>query len=238
MRAEFLKIRSMPTPMWCLISVVICFVLGFAGVVHWGLGDDADAADIAIGIPTLIVSIIFGVWVMGVEFGQNTLRQALTADPRRGRLVAYKIAVIVICVSFLTAAFYLLSLPLYNLAGGGSVDAEILIRAGLSALVNNVTYALVGFAFALITSSMAGGITMALVFVFVIDSVTSLVSWTEDLAMGPALSSISAEITGTNSDPFGDTVEKMNTQDVIVVAAWLVVLIGLGTLRFYRSEVK
>lgn len=238
MRAEFLKIRSMPTPMWCMISVLVCFLLGIAGVAKWGLGVNADAADIAIGIPTLIASIIFGVWMMGVEYGQNTLRQALTANPRRGRLVAIKLLVTVVCVVAVTAALYLLSLPIYNLAGSGSVETEALLRAASGAIMNNLAYALVGFAFAMITASMAGGITMALVFVFVIDSIVSLWSFSENLAMGPALSSLTEKVTGVDQGVFGDTLDQANVQDVIVVLAWLAVLIGLGTLRFYRSEVK
>ncbi|MGK2933353.1 MAG: hypothetical protein ACSLFD_11435 [Solirubrobacterales bacterium] len=241
MRAEFLKIRSMPTPMWCLIALGVCFVLGIVAVIKWGVGEGSDAADVAIGVPSVIASIIFGVWMMGVEFGQNTLRQALTADPRRSHLIVSKLAVTIFCVAGITAFLYLISIPAYELASSGhdgSTDTEAVFRAGLAALVNNVAYAIVGFAFAMITASMAGGITIALVFVFVIDSVTSIVSWTEDYAMGPALTSVTEEITGVQTEIFGETAGSMSAQDVVVVIAWLVGLVALGSLRFIRSEVK
>jgi len=241
MRAEFLKIRSMPTPMWCGIALAVCFVLGLAVVIWKGPGDGSDAADFAIGLPSVIASIIFGVWIVGVEFGQNTLRQALTADPRRGRLIANKLMVAVLVVTLVTAGLYLLSVPVYGLASSGhdgSIPTETVLRSGLSAVVGNVAYTIVGAAFAFITASMAGGVTMALVFIFVIDTVTSIFSWTEDFAFGPALGSITEEISGIHTEVFGDVTEKMNAQDVIVVIAWLVLLVGLGTLRFFRSEVK
>ena len=44
------------------------------------------------------------------------------------------------------------------------------LQYGLAALVNNLIYATVAFALALITRSMAGGMALALVFAFVIDS--------------------------------------------------------------------
>ncbi|MBK5233616.1 MAG: hypothetical protein JJE13_11630 [Thermoleophilia bacterium] len=241
MRAEFLKIRSMPTPMWCLIGLLICFVLGFAGVIWLGPGEDGGATGLAIEIPTAIASIIFGVWMFGVEFGQNTLRQALTADPRRGRLILVKLLVTLLCVALVTALLFLLSLPLYDLAASGhegSIGADALAHIALAAIVLNVVYATVGFAFALIAASMAGGITLALIFLFVIDTVTSIVSWTNDYAMGPALSAITDNIRPFGTDFLGDAVTNVTAHDVIVVIAWLVVLIGLGSLRFIRSEVK
>ncbi|MBK8295536.1 MAG: hypothetical protein IPK93_12595 [Solirubrobacterales bacterium] len=241
MRAEFWKIRSMPTPMWCLVALLICFVLGFASVLHWGPGEGSDAADLAVGLPTMIASIVFGVWIFGVEFGQKTLRQVLTADPRRGRLILNKLVVMVVFVAGITALLYLLSFPLYNLASTGqeSIDADALARAGLAAVILNLAYALLGFAFALITASMAGGITMALVFIFVIDTVVSILPWgLDDYAMGPALGSIADNVAGHQTDFVGDAVSQVSTQDYVVVIVWLVVLIGLGSLRLFRSEVK
>lgn len=241
MRAELLKIRSMPTPMWCLIALIICFVLGIAGVARWGPGEDAGAADIAVGLPTLIAAVIFGVWMVGVEYGQHTLRQVLTADPRRGRLILAKLTVTVLVVTLVTAGLYLLSLPVYHLAASGhegSIPTETVLRAGLAAIVGNLAYAIVGFAFALITASMAGGITMALVFIFVIDTVTSLISRVEDFAMGPALGDVTENISGLGTDIFGETVSKATAQDVIVVLVWLAGLVALGSLRFIRSEIK
>jgi ABC-2 type transport system permease protein len=241
MRTEITKIRSLPTPAWCLAIVVTCFLLGIAATVAWGPGEDSSAIDVAVGIPTLIASIVFGVWMFGVEFGQSTLRRTLTADPRRGRLIAIKLLVTLLCVAGVTALLYAAAVPLYDLASSGhdqSIEAGTVARYGASALVSNLVYATVGFAFALITTSMAGGITLTLVFIFVIDTVTSIIPKVGDFAMGPALSAITDNISGYDSDLFGEAISSVGPGDVAIILGWLVGLMLLGCLRFMRSEVK
>ena len=80
-RAELAKVRSMPTPFWCLLAVVVCALLGVAAIWQWGLGADLAGDRLALGFPLAIASIVFGVWIFGVEYGQNTLRRTLSADP-------------------------------------------------------------------------------------------------------------------------------------------------------------
>lgn len=241
MRAEMLKVRSMPTPLWCLIAVLVCFVLGLAGTLAWGPGEDSGVIDIAIGIPTFISSIVFAVWMFGVEHGQNTLRQSLTADPRRGHLILVKFMTMLFWVILITALLFLLAYPLYELASHGhdeSLQFENVARYGLAAVISNAAWATVGFAFAMITASMAGGITMTLVFIFVIDSVIDAISQISDYAMGPALTGLTDNIAGYESDIFGDQVVGAGATEVVIVVAWLAGLMILGILRFRNSEIK
>lgn len=241
MRAEMLKVRSMPTPMWCLIAVVVCFVLGAIATFFWGPGSDSGAIDVAVGVPTMIASIVFGVWMVGVEYGQNTLRRTLTADPRRLRLVLNKLAVMLFLVVLVTTVFHLLALPVYDLAAqshDNGVSAADVKDIALADLLNNFVYSIVAFAFALITASMAGGVTMALVFIFVIDTVVSIVPKVENIAMGPALEKVGSSLRGTNAGLFGESIDAAHASDVLIVAGWLIVLMVLGALRFMRSDVK
>ena len=241
MRAELKKVRSLPTPMWCLIAVLVCFLIGVGATIIWGPGEDAAAIDGAISLPTLVAAIVFGVWIVGVEYGQNTLRRTLTADPRRVRLIVAKLASMLLVVVLVTVMLHLVALPLFDLAAQGhdqSIRAEDVKDIALAALLNNVAYAIVGFAFGLITASMAGGITMTLVFVFVIDSLISIVPKVGNLAMGPALEKISSSLRGIDTGLFGDEIGTAHTSDVMIVAAWLVGLVVLGSLRFVRSDVK
>lgn len=241
MRAELVKMRSMPTPAWCLAAVVICFLLGIAATIAWGPGEDADSIDVAVGIPTMIASIVFGVWMFGVEFGQNTLRRTLTADPRRGRLIAVKLLVTLLTIAAVTAILYAAAVPIYDLASSGhdqSIDAGTAARYGAAGLINNLVYATIGFAFSLITASMAGGITMTLVFIFVIDTVTAIIPKVGDFAMGPALSAVTDNISGYETDLFGESVSSVGAGDIGIVLGWLIGLMVLGCLRFVKSEVK
>jgi len=242
MSAELLKIRSMPTPLWCLIAVLICFVLGLAGTFAWGTGgDESGVIDLAIGFPLGIASIVFGVWMFGVEFGQNTQRRTLTADPRRFRLVVSKVLALLFCLFLVTTLLHLLALPLYDLAASRhdqSISIQEITRAGLASLLTNVVYALIGMAFSLIVMSMAGGMTIALVFIYIIDTLIPAIPKVGDYAMGPALAELTNNIRGYETDLFGYEIEKAGVTAAIIVAAWVIGLLAIGTFRLIRSDVK
>ena len=242
MRAEFAKVRSMPTPRWCLFAVFLCFCLGLVVTVIWGPGEDAAAPDVAVGFSTAIASIVFGVWIVGVEYGQNTIRRTLTADPRRGRLVISKIIVAAVWVTAVTVFLHLVALPAFNLAASGhdtSVPTELLARYGLASLLNNLVYMLIGVAFALITASMAGGMTLSLVFIFVIDSIFPVIPEVGDYSFGLALTDVLDAIRGIDTEVFGDSGSTHSTPLAsLIVAAWTIGLLMIGIVRFKRSDVK
>ncbi|MEX1219583.1 MAG: hypothetical protein WEB05_04255 [Solirubrobacterales bacterium] len=243
MRAELLKVRSMPTPLWCLLAVCFCALLGLAAVWNWGLGTDLLAFDVAIGFPLAIASIVFGAWIFGVEYGQNTLRRTLTADPRRLRLFFSKFIVAVVLVSLVTVLIHLIALPLYDLAAdrhGQSVEIAEFRDLVLSKLVASLVYVIVGGALVLITGSMAGGVTAALLFIFVVDTVLSLVPEIGDYSLGVALSDVLIAIRPAEDmqNDFFTEGTHPTKEAVAILVAWLVVLGGLGWLRLWRSDVK
>jgi ABC-type transport system involved in multi-copper enzyme maturation permease subunit len=239
MRAELLKVRSMPTPRWCLIIVGICALLGLAAVWEWGLGTELVAFDLAIGFPLAVASIAFGAWIFGVEYGQNTLRRTLTADPRRLRLFFSKFVVAMLLVALVTVVVHLIAFPFYDIAADrhdqGIAVAE-LRDVVLASLVSNLVYVIVGGALVLITGSMAGGVTAALVFIFVIDSVLAVVPEVGDFSLGVALADILLTIRPAQ-DLLGSTVHSTSVA-VAILVGWLVVLAGFGWLRLWRSDVK
>jgi ABC-type transport system involved in multi-copper enzyme maturation permease subunit len=229
----------MPTPRWCLIAVSICALLGLGAVWRWGLGTELLAFDLAIGFPLAIASIAFGAWIFGVEYGQNTLRRTLTADPRRFRLLVSKLLVALLLVAAVTLAIHLIALPFYDLAAdrhGESIAIAEFRDVVLANLVSNLVYVILGGALVLITASMAGGVTAALIFVFVIDTVLGVIPDVGDYTLGVALSDILLAIR-----PSGDLLTEAvhsTAMSVAILAAWLAGLAGLGWLRFWRSEVK
>lgn len=240
MRAELLKVRSMPMPRWCLIVVGICALIGLAAVWRWGLGSDLLAFETAIGFPLAIASIAFGAWIFGVEYGQKTMRRTLTADPRRFRLFASKLVVALILVALVTVVINLVALPLYDLAADRhdqNVAIDEFREMLLSGLVGNLVYVVVGGALVLITASMAGGLTAALIFLFVIDTVLGIAPDVGDYTLGVALTDIFNSIRPTGGELSTDSVHS-TPEAVAILAAWLVGLAGLGWLRLWRSDVK
>lgn len=165
MAAELHKLRSLPTPRWTLIAALALVLLGVAIALFTGDADSRDYVDIAEGIAGLgsgIGSIVIGVWIAGVEYGQGTLRRALAADPRRGRLLASKLAVAVGAAVALTAVVWLataLLLPIAASANGGDSSAGDILEKSVSSLIGNPVYAAVGCAIATLARSMAGGMT-------------------------------------------------------------------------------
>jgi ABC-2 type transport system permease protein len=238
-RAELLKVRSMPTPFWCLVIVSVCALLGLAAVWEWGIDPELATFDIAIGFPLAIASIVFGAWVFGVEYGQNTLRRTLTADPRRLRLFFSKFVVGMLLVALVTVAVHLIALPFYDLAAdrhGESIALADFRDVVLSSLIGNLVYVVVGGALVLVTASMAGGVTAALTFIFVVDNVLAVVPDVGDYSLGVALGDILLAVR-PSQDMFGTSVHSTAVA-VAILAAWLAVVAGLGWLRLWRSDVK
>ncbi len=241
MRAELAKVRSMPTPFWCLGAVVVFALLVVAAIWRWGVEGELETIDIGLGFPLAIASIVFGVWIFGVEYGQNTLRRTLSADPRRLRLFFSKLAVALFLVALVTVLVHLVFFPFYDIAAGRHGDSVPVAEYRdlvLAALVSNLVYVLAGASLALITASMAGGVTAALVFVFIIDVVFGAIPEVGDYSFGFALADVVVGIRGTESG-FGDFDSGHSTQQAaLILTAWLVGLAGLGWLRFWRSDVK
>lgn len=241
MRAEFLKLRSMPTPLWTGIAMLVCFAGGIVATIIWGIGEDNAVLDVAIGVPTMIGSLIIGSWLAGVEFGQNTLRRVLSADPRRIRLVLVKLATLLIVVIGVTVVLMLAGFLLYQLTGSGhpaEMDSELAFRILAACLVTNVTYAVAALALTLLTRSMAGGMTITFVFFFVLDGLLSLIPTVGDYTIGVAQTDIDLAIRQGSEGIFETTTTNSNEVAVIVLAGWLIAFTVTGILRTVKTEVK
>lgn len=241
MRAEFLKIRSMPTPMWTGIALLACFVGGIAATIVWGIGEDNAVLDIAIGVPTMIGSLVLGSWLAGVEFGQNTLRRVLSADPRRVHLVLVKLATLLIVVISVTVVLMLAGVIIYSVTGSGheaGMSTDMALRIAAASLVTNVTYAVSALSLTLLTRSMAGGMTITFVFFFVIDGLLSLIPKVGDYTIGIAQTDIDLSIRQQSEGIFETTATNETTVAVIVLIGWLAIFTVAGIIRTTRTEVK
>jgi len=241
MRTEFLKVRSLPTPLWTGLALLLCFVGGLAASVIWGVGEDNASLEVAVNFPLWIASMVLGVWIAGVEFGQNTMRRVLAADPRRIHLIFSKLAVVLLIIVAATVALDLVGALLYGLAGSGhtySIDSELALRSGAATVLSNLIAAAVGMSLTLLTRSMAGGLTITLVFFFVLDSVLSLIPKVGHYTLGAASGDLTVAISGSTNGNFGEAANLHPATAALVTVAWIVLLFGAGAYRTLQTDVK
>ncbi len=239
MRAELLKIRAMPTPRWCGFAVFATMLIGLAATWRWGLGPDRDVYELTVSFPSSIAATVFGVWLFGSEYGEGTMRRALTADPRRGRLFFSKLATGILLVILATVVIYLIAFPFYDLAAdrhGQSIALSEYRDVAVSSLVFNLAFLLVGAACALIAASMAGGITLAFTFIFILSLGLAAVPEIQRYTFLVGLGDLDTAIRG----PDGASLDQENSTATaaVITAVWLGGLLLLGWLRLWRSDVK
>ena len=240
MNAELRKLLALPTPRWTLFATI--FAVAVAALVSslagFGSGEDMLPVQLGIGLATSVGAIVLGAWMIGLEYGSRTIRRALSADPGRMRLLLAKLGIVLGAVTVVTAVLSLASAPLFSAiasAHGESLPITEALEYGLAALANNLIYATVAFALALLTRSMAGGMALALVFAFVIDSLLSAIPVVGDYALSAAVLELMQGISG-DEPGMGES-----SPDVLaalgVTAVWIATLVGISTTRFLRTDV-
>ena len=235
MAPELEKLRSLPTPRWTLIVTLGLVVLGFVVALFRGDTDETayvDAAQGLAGLGSAIGSIVIGVWMVGLEYGQGTMRRALAADPRRGRLFLSKLALAVgasialTLVAWLTAALLLSVAASVN--GADSIAGDVMSEC-VGSLVGNPVYAGVAAAVAMLARSMAGGMTAMLALVFVLDTLLAALP-IGDISLGSALGEIADAVEGEGGD-------HEVGRGLLVTLGWVAVLLAGAWARFTRTDV-
>lgn len=241
MTAELRKLLALPTPRWTLVATVFGAIVAIIVAILAGPGDGKDMmpVQLGVGLTTTVGAIVLGAWMIGVEYGQRTLRRALSADPSRARLVLAKLAVALGAVTVVTLLISAITAPAFSAIASAhdeSMSVADQLQYGLAALVNNLIYATVAFALALITRSMAGGMALALVFAFVIDSLMSAIPTVGDYALSTGVVGLMTEISGIDiggMEGGGPTL----LLGLGITAAWLAAMLGISVTRFMRSDV-
>lgn len=239
MNAELRKLISLPMPRWTAVAVLACGLV--AGVIVFFAGTGGEPAEIlsgVVGVPLWIASIVIGAWMIGVEYGQKTMRRALSADPGRLRLIASKLVVLFAYVVLLTAVATIFGAVVLAVAAsghGGGAGIGDAVKIGFGSLTQNLIYAAVGFFLALFTRSMAGGMTVALAFGFIIDSVLSAIPQYGDYSLSIAATDIYAAVVGT--ELAGITEDPDLGRGLLITAAWLTLFGVVSGLRFLRADV-
>ena len=139
----------------------------------------------------------------------------------------------------MTLAVSAISAPVFSAiasAHGESMPVGDSLQYGLAALFNNLVYATAAFSLALVTRSMAGGMALALVFAFVIDSALSAIPVVGDYALWASVVELMSQIAGTKLDGISESDPNI-LRALAVTAGWLVALVGVSAARFTRTDV-
>jgi ABC-type transport system involved in multi-copper enzyme maturation permease subunit len=242
MTAELRKLLALPTPRWTLLATIVAVAIAALIASLAGPGDGATMlpVQLSIGLATSVGAIVLGAWMMGVEYGSKTLRRALSADPSRLRLLLCKLGVVLGMVTVVTLVLTAVAAPVFSTiadAHGESMPIADTLQYGVAALFNNLVYATVAFALALLTRSMAGGMAVALVFAFVIDNLLSAIPVVGDYALSAAIFDLMRAIAGSNLGDVGAD-DPSVLAALGVTAVWVATLLGASVTRFTRTDIE
>jgi ABC-type transport system involved in multi-copper enzyme maturation permease subunit len=234
MTAELHKLRALPLPRWAAAVTGLALLSAIIVALFQGVGpEDGAAVGLGVELPTYVAAIVLGAWIVGLEYGQGTIRRALTADPRRIRFVLSKYGAAAAATAALTVLAFVVAViafPPIASANDQSLPVSDVIQTGGAALVGNVAFALLGASIALICRSMAGGMVVALLFAFVIDSALTAIPRVGDWTAQAASSDLYDAMTGEPGAPSA-------LRSALVLTAWIGAFALAGMARFVKTDV-
>jgi ABC-type transport system involved in multi-copper enzyme maturation permease subunit len=229
----------LPTPRWSAIGVVAAVVVAAAAVALTGPGEEDLARVFGLAMPTWVASIVIGVWLVGLEHGQKTMRRTISRNPNRLRLVMTKAALGVLAATFLTVLATAVAVPLLAIASAGhelKITTTEVLRSGLGSLANNVVVVVMALSLALLTRSMAGGMAVALGFFFVIDTILVEIPVVGGYMFSAVLSEVFSEL---SRDRFTEGIEGVGiVLAVALTLVWAAAFLAAGMARFVGSDVE
>jgi ABC-2 type transport system permease protein len=195
-RSEAIKVTTLRSTWWALgvgavLSVGISALIAAASG-NLGPGYPAVSAILSPTQFTMLVAGILGAIVVTGEYSTGMIRSTLTAQPRRGVIVAAKALVITLLVACATIITYAVALavtaPLLTNAVDWA-DASRSIVPLLLGVVSMAAFALIGVGFGFLVRNGAGAIAATVGVLFVLPIVFSLFTlfgegwrWLVDLA--------------------------------------------------------
>ena len=238
LRAELLKIRSLPTPrnttLIVLATILIASVVVLIVSPEQGNEAYSRVPEAASNITVTIGAMVLGAWMIGLEFASKTIRLVATVQPNRLRFVFTKlvatklllIAFAVLCLSFAFAAAALLSSIGSTTFDGGQVFKQI-----LGTLVIALLWGIFAFGLTLLLRSYTGGIVGTLVLALGLDPILQIIPSVGKYSFGSASESISNWISG-------DPTSLGIWMALLAALAWVLAINALGCLRFVARDLK
>jgi len=238
MSAELVKLRYLPLARWtAAVLAAITLVMGVALLITAPTDPEKyiSIPNTVVNMATWVSAMVVGVWLATLDFSAGTMQRTLTAEPRRDRVLAAKLAVVLLAGAAIGLGVAAAGGGVTHLAAthaGVSIDDGDLAAALFGQAPEVIAAAALGFAFGLLTTSLGGGIAVGIVFVLVFDGFVSFIPGAQDYTYGQLTQDLSNGITGVG--------ETKNALGVAIVGTllWCVALITPGWVRFLRSDLK
>jgi ABC-2 type transport system permease protein len=239
LQAEWTKLRTVRSTPWSLALVLLltvglgAFICSMNHTERGGGDDDIVALSLAGAYFGQLAAAALGVFAIAAEHSSGTIRATLAANPRRGRVLGAKVAVVgplVLTAGLIaTAGAFLVGQPILH--GNGFTEAngyDVASSAALRSVVNVAAYmALIGLlslGVGAIVRHSAGA--MAIVFTllfgpFIVAAMLPERTWRAMMAHAPT-AGLSGQEHGAPSSPWiGLVVTGTWAAGTLLIAWWL-----------------
>lgn len=246
-RAELLKVRLHSLP-WLVYGALAVALVMPALVLATSAGDSfgpADFTDVAVlvnaNVSPLLV-IVFGAWMAANEYRRQTWRVVLGRDPRRTLHLTSKIVVFVAVMVIASLATFAVGLAAMAAAAAAHSTELDLSRVGGEAafvLLAQATYGLVAFGVAVVTRSLAAGISVVLVYYVIVDALLGFIDAVRPYLLGPALGTLADEIVGASGGVGAPGLgsDPGLLQAVAVVVVYPLAVLAAAYVVFMRRDI-
>jgi ABC-2 type transport system permease protein len=236
--AELAKIRYLTLPRVTAAAVMAAAVITGAALIVFtpkSPGSYLSIPSTSLDEVVVIAAMVFGVWVSALEFSAGTMQRTLTAEPSRPRVLSAKLGLVLLGSALLMAAAAATVGGLTHLAiirSGIPVGAGQLARSVFSTIPDGIFGGAIGFGFGLLARSMAGGITLSLGFLLVLNGILSFIPGLKTIAYTTASSNLLSHLSGT-----GSTTQNSGLA-LVIMLAWTAVIVVPGWILFLRADLK
>ncbi|GAB2756744.1 ABC transporter permease [Terrabacter koreensis] len=194
-----------------------------------------------------LLTLAVGVLTIGSEYRHQTITATFLAIPRRGRVMAAKVAALLVIGAFygvlsLAGAVGAGSLVLTSKGVSPYADTSIWRTLALCLLVLGL-WAMIGLGAGILIPNQVAALLISVAVAWIVEPVLSLVlaltEWGKSISPYLPSRATSAMVEATSGGFDGQPVEQLSWwAGALVLIAYAVVMAGLGTWRTLRSDIS
>lgn len=194
-----------------------------------------------------LLTLAVGVLTIGSEYRHQTITATFLAIPRRGRVMAAKVAALLVIGAFygvlsLAGAVGAGSLVLTSKGVSPYADTSIWRTLALCLLVLGL-WAMIGLGAGILIPNQVAALLISVAVAWIVEPVLSLVlaltEWGKSISPYLPSRATSAMVEATSGGFDGQPVEQLSWwAGALVLTAYAVVMAGLGTWRTLRSDIS